>query len=57
MEKKLCEVHFFKYSGVECPFCVQERVSKFLVKKPETEKKVSGEITEDMIEKLKNKFS
>lgn len=30
--KKFCSKHSFYYSGVECPFCLKERVSKFMPK-------------------------
>jgi hypothetical protein len=30
--KKLCRKHSFYYRGVECPFCLRERVGKFMPK-------------------------
>lgn len=60
--KKLCPTHMFHYSGNNCPFCEQERISHMCKKfnKPKIIKPkpvYKEEITVDDIEKLKAKFN
>lgn len=53
--KRLCRKHSFYYSGVECPFCLKERVSRFM---PKTEiKEEDREATELELASLLNKFN
>lgn len=64
--KKYCVTHHFYYSGEECPFCASERVhaldrrfnkSKNTLKKDTEKKEKSKEITQEDLEKLKDKFN
>lgn len=63
MNKKLCPIHRLYFKGVECPFCLSERLKKFEEKHQSTDNKAvnkrdkSKEVTEDMLNKLKAKFS
>lgn len=60
--KKLCPIHYYYYEGSECPLCMQERMQKMStrfyqndsVEKDETAG--NEEITEDLLNKLKEKF-
>lgn len=53
--KRLCRKHSFYYRGVECPFCLKERVSRFI---PKTEiKEEDREATELELAALLNKFN
>lgn len=38
MEKKYCSIHHFKYTGTECPFCLQDRLAHVMKKVEKTEK-------------------
>ncbi len=56
--KKMCNIHRFNYSGMKCPFCEQERISKLASKFIKKDiKKDNKEITQEDIERLKNKFN
>lgn len=64
MEKKYCEIHHLYYSGGICPLCQSEkyeRMSRNYTHKSKREKKEDStkpvEITEDVLEKLKNHFA
>lgn len=55
--KKMCNIHRFNYSGRVCPFCEQERINKLASKFEKRQvKEENGEITQEDIERLKNKF-
>lgn len=62
MNKKLCPIHHFYFKGVECPFCLSERLKKFEEKYQSNGDKMTNkkdnpkEVTEDMLAKLKAKF-
>lgn len=53
---KRCPIHHFGYTGVECPFCLQERIRKFSVKKT-TEKVNEEEIFNNKLSELLEKYS
>jgi len=55
LKKKFCNKHSFYYRGVECPFCLIERVEKFMVRTEIEEK--NREPTENELAKLLNKFN
>lgn len=60
--KNFCNVHRFNYSGVNCPFCEQDRINSLVHKfnrKVEKPKSVTVErdITEDDLNKLIMKFN
>lgn len=67
MEKKLCPIHRYYYSGNECPICAQERLQKMASryvsenmdssKERFEEKKNKNENMDEMLEKLKEKFN
>lgn len=61
MNKKLCPIHHFYYNGVECPLCFEERIKRMENKYVHTTQKQkeekSEEITDDLLKKLKEKFS
>lgn len=69
MVKKLCPIHHYYYTSVECPICMQERLHRLSVQfstdnksnnesvKHKDENDKTTEITADMLDKLKNKFS
>lgn len=58
--KTLCPTHRLFYVGNECPLCRQERIERYkgrfckIAESKETSKE--REITEDDLEKLRNKF-
>ena len=52
--KKFCRKHSFYYRDVECPFCLRERVGKFM---PKTEIKDEREATESELAALLEKFN
>lgn len=59
--KQFCPLHHFFYNGKNCPFCEQERIEhlsqKFDKNMSEIKKDKAHEITEDDLEKLKQKFN
>lgn len=55
VKKKFCNKHSFYYGGVECPFCLKERVEKFIVKTELQDK--NREPTENELAELLNKFN
>lgn len=67
MEKKLCPIHSYYYSGNECPICAKERLEKMASRwVPENidsqkerfeKKKNKNENMDKMLEKLKEKFN
>ena len=61
MSKKFCPTHHLYYNGVECPMCLQDRVSKLEKHYTPTQepKKIQEEreITESDLEALVNKFN
>ena len=58
MEKTLCPIHRYMYSGMVCPFCQQDKLSKFTHKqhKEESNKPVHKDLTMDDLVMLKNHF-
>lgn len=60
--KNFCNVHRFNYSGVNCPFCEQDRINSLAhrfnrkVEKPKSVT-VERDITEDDLNKLIMKFN
>ena len=62
MNKKLCPIHRLYFKGVECPFCLSERLKKFEENHQSNGNKMANkkdkpkEVTEDMLAKLKTKF-
>lgn len=60
--KNFCNVHRFNYSGVNCPFCEQDRINSLahrFNRKVEKHKSVTveREITEEDLNNLKFKFN
>lgn len=59
--KQICPLHHFFYNGENCPFCEQERIERLTQKfdkhVSESKKDKTHEITEDDLEKLKQKFN
>ena len=59
--KQICPLHRFFFNGNNCPFCEQERIErlsqKFDKNVSEIKKDKAHEITEDDLEKLKQKFN
>ena len=53
--KKFCNKHSYRYVGVECPFCLKERISHFLPK-VETIERDDRPPTENELNALKEKF-
>lgn len=62
MDKKLCSVHHLYFKGVECPLCLEERIKRMEEKFAKNDevvpkkKNATKEVTEDMLNKLKEKF-
>jgi hypothetical protein len=52
--KKFCKKHSFRYSSVECPFCLKERICHFLPKSEVVEE--DRQPTENEIKALIEKF-
>ena len=67
MDKKYCEIHHLYYAGGVCPFCQSEKYERMSrmhnpkPKKQEKQKKEESsepvEITDDVINKLRNHFN
>lgn len=57
-DKQICNIHRFAYSGNKCPFCEQDRIKHLAHKfyKPK-QVKINNEVTDDDLEKLKQKFN
>lgn len=60
MDKNYCPTHHLYYTGQECPLCASERVNGYAKKfssKPKEEKVIEKEISEEDLNKLKDKFN
>lgn len=64
MEKKYCSTHHLYYNGELCPFCQSEKYERMSRKhishptnKDNKDKSEKMELTEDVINKLRNHFS
>ena len=59
--KQICPLHHFFFNGNNCRFCEQERIErlsqKFDNNVSQIKKEKTHEITEDDLEKLKQKFN
>ena len=53
-KRKFCTKHSFYFRGVECPFCLKERVGRFM---PKEEVEEERPITEIELNALVEKFN